>query len=390
MDQNRKLTFIDYIVLIVKYKKLLLITVLLTGVLGYLAVYFFIDEQFDSTSVIIPAKDESLGGISGLLGDLQNLPLGLGGGVSTEEMGMYNTVIYSRTMLEKVIDKFNLIEVFELEKSDPEYLEKAVKILTNNITTTETTDFSYIIEVRAPNPQLSADMNNYLVAELNNKIVQLKMEKSKNNRQFLEDRVNEVKVALAKSEDTLQYYQEKTGMLEAEEQVKEIMGVYGDLETELITKQIEVSILKKLYPNGGPKVDKLQTAVDEYSKKLDKLKREGEGNSLILSLKSIPKKAIEYYRNFRNVEINSKILEFVLPLYEQAKFEEQKDVPILQVVDYAVPPAKKSYPPRTIFTLVMMFAVFIFCFFIILVNENENWQKSEKYVYVKKNILKWK
>jgi len=107
-------------------------------------------------------------------------------------------------------------------------------------------------------------------------------------------------------------------------------------------------------------------------------------------MQSLPQNAIDYYRNFRNVEINATILEFILPLYEQAKFEEQKDVPVLQIVDYAVPPVKKSFPPRLVFTLLITLGAFIICFFFILLRENDNWQNSEKYVYVRKNLLKWK
>ncbi len=390
MNEKNKLRFIDYLVFLVKYKRLILITVFLTGIIGYLTIYFFIDEQFDSKSVIIPAKDEGLGGIGGLLGDLGNLPLGLGDEFSNEEMGMYNTIIYSRTLLEKVIYEFKLIDIYELDKDDPEHMEKAIKILSNNISTIETPNFAYEIEVRSPDPDLSATMNNFIVKEMNNKIVEMKIEKSKNNRIFLEERVAEIKDALSSAEDSLRFYQEKSGMLEAVEQVKEVMGIYGELETELIKKQIEVSILKQIYPSGHPQLEEAELGIKEYSKKIQKLKLEGEDNSLLLSLKSIPEKAVNYFRNFRNVEINSAILQFVLPLYEQAKFEEQKDVPVIQIVDVAVPPAKKSFPPRTIFTLILMFIAFLICFVFILLNENENWQSSDKYKYIRTNLFKWK
>ena len=390
MNEKNKLRFIDYLVFLVKYKRLILITVFLTGIIGYLTIYFFIDEQFDSKSVIIPAKDEGLGGIGGLLGDLGNLPLGLGDEFSNEEMGMYNTIIYSRTLLEKVIYEFKLIDIYELDKDDPEHMEKAIKILSNNISTIETPNFAYEIEVRSPDPDLSATMNNFIVQEMNNKIVEMKIEKSKNNRIFLEERVAEIENSLSLAEDSLRFYQEKSGMLEAVEQVKEVMGIYGELETELIKKQIEVSILKQIYPSGHPQLEEAELGIKEYSKKIQKLKLEGEDNSLLLSLKSIPEKAVNYFRNFRNVEINSAILQFVLPLYEQAKFEEQKDVPVIQIVDVAVPPAKKSFPPRTIFTLILMFIAFLICFVFILLNENENWQSSDKYKYIRTNLFKWK
>ena len=383
------MTFIDYLALIVKHKKIIFLTVFLTGIIGYLGIYFLIDEQFDSKSVIIAAQDEGFGGISDLLGNLQNLPIGLNG-PTNQEMAVYNTVIYSRTMLEKIIKKFHLINVYKIDKSDPEYMETAVKTLANNINTLETPNLAYEIEIRSPRPKLSAEINNYIIQELNDKIVSIKIEKSKNNRLFLEKRVSEIKNELRLSEDTLIYYQQKSGLLEATEQVKEILGVYGQLETDLITKQIEVSILEKLYPRSNPQLEQAQLSVNEYSKKLEILKKEGTKGGMLLSYKSIPKKAIDYYRNLRNVEINSKILEFILPLYEQAKFDEQKDVPVIQVIDSAIPAAKKSYPPRTVFTLLLMFSTFLICFFVILINENENWQKSEKYIFIKQNLFRWK
>lgn len=390
MSNSTKLTFADYLFLIVKHRRFLIVTLFFTAIIGYLTIYFLVDEQFDSTSVIIPAEDQGFAGISGLLGDLKNLPLDIGGGFTNEEMGMYNTIIYSRTLLEKVIDKFNLIDVYDLSLDDPEYMEKALKILRGSISTEETEDMSYVVVVRAPDPELSAEMNNYIIVKMNEKIVELKIEKSKNNREFLAKRVQEVQNNLKLSEDSLMYFQEKTGMLEAEEQTKQMLGAYTELEIALITKQIEKSILEKLYQKNSPQVERLNIEVQEYTKKLNQLKAEGQKNSILLSMQSLPQNAIDYYRNYRNVEINAAILEFILPLYEQAKFEEQKDVPVLQIVDYAVPPVKKSFPPRLVFTLLITFGAFIICFFFILLRENENWQNSEKYAYVRKNLLKWK
>jgi uncharacterized protein involved in exopolysaccharide biosynthesis len=90
------------------------------------------------------------------------------------------------------------------------------------------------------------------------------------------------------------------------------------------------------------------------------------------------------------VEINSAVLEFLVPLYEQAKFQEEKDIPVLQVLDEAIPPTKKSYPPRTIFTLLISFGAFLFAFFSILAYENGNWVRSEKILYVRRNLFRWK
>ena len=139
----------------------------------------------------------------------------------------------------------------------------------------------------------------------------------------------------------------------------------------------------KINPSS-PQFEALSIQVAEYESKLNEIKKKGMPESPLIPYSNIPEAAINYYRILRDIEINNEILKFVLPLYEQARFEEQKDIPVLQVVDYAVPPPKKAYPPRTILTLSIMI------FSIILVKENENWKNEPKYLYIKQNMFRWK
>ena len=275
------------------------------------------------------------------------------------------------------------------------YLNTSTKIegkltLAGNIEAYETDFSAYEIKVRSNSPQLSADITNYIVRLLNEKLIELRTEKSKNNRIFLEDRVAEIRSNLTNSEDSLMQYQEQSGILAAEDQMRGLIETYTKLETELITKQIEQSIIEKLRGKNSPQFETVNMEVIEYEQRLEEMKRKGGPSGLIPALNSLPERVINYFRLLREVEINSAILEFILPLYEQAKIEEKKDIPTLQVIDDAIPPAKKSYPPRTIITLVITFSVFIIAFFFILIRENQNWQQSEEFLFIRKNLFRWK
>jgi len=225
--------------------------------------------------------------------------------------------------------------------------------------------------------------------EKNKKLIQLKTEKSKNNRMFLGDRVEEIRTDLKNSEDSLVIYQEQSGILSAEEQVKGLIETYTNLETQLITKQVEKSILEKIRDKNSPQLETVNLEVKEFENRLEELKKSGGVGGLVPALNSLPKQAINYYRLLREVEINSAILEFILPLYEQAKIEEKKDIPTLQVIDAAIAPVKKSFPPRTVLTLLVSFSVFLITFLFILFRENKNLQDSEKMVFVKNNLFRW-
>ncbi|MDP3830859.1 MAG: hypothetical protein Q8Q47_06290, partial [Ignavibacteriaceae bacterium] len=216
---------------------------------------------------------------------------------------------------------------------------------------------------------------------------ELKTQKSKNNRVFLEERLAEVKLNLKNAEDSMKVFQEQSGMLNAESQIKGIFEVYTSLEAELITKQVQLSIFEKLYDKESPILNRARTELQEYETKIKEIKSKGQPQSILLSKGSIPAKTIEYLRHYRNVEINSAILEFVLPLYEQSKFEEQKDIPILQVVDYAVPAQKKSYPPRTLFALMITVFVFFTSCLVIFLREVISKSNNEKFKFIISNAF---
>jgi len=390
MAEEKKMDLLDYFVILVKWKKFLIALLLPFMIITYLGIYFLVEEQFDASALLVPAEDQSMGGIAGLIGNFgANLPFDIGAG-SSPEMNMYNTIIYSRTNLQNIIDKFDLYKVYKISSEVKDYKKKAIELLSSNISANETELFSYELTVRSNSPQLSADIANYIIKKLDEKLIELKTEKSKNNRIFLEGRVDEIRQDLKNAEDSLMIFQKESGILEPIEQFKGIVNAYTTLETELITKQIQRSILMQLIGENSSQVNNINSEVEEYERKIREIKKSGSPEGMIPALDALPEKGIIYFRLFREIEINSKILEFILPFYEQAKIEEKKDIPTLQIIDYAIPPEKKSYPPRTIITLVITFGVFIMAFFFILIKENQNWQQSEKYLFIRKNLFRWK
>ena len=388
-EEKKNLKLIDYFVLLVKWKHILIPVLLVTMLISYLTIYFFIKEEFEATALIIPSQEQTMGGIAGLLSGIQGLPVDLGGQLGNSEMTIYSTIIYSRTFLNDVIKKFDLIREYEISKSLIDYKELARRQLASYININVNDDYAYEISVRAYTPEKAALMTNYVIEKLNQRIVELKVQKSRENREFLEGRLQDVRNNLKIAEDSLKYFQESSGMLMAEEQVKDILTTYTELESQLVSKQIEKSILEKINPSS-PQLQTVSISVEQFKKKLNQIKSGGLKDSPLISYSSIPEKTMEYFRLFREVEINNEILKFILPLYEQAKFDEQKEVPIFQIVDYAVPPAKKVYPPRTVLTLAITFMTFIFCLFFIIVKENDVWQNESKYIYIRQNLFRWK
>ncbi|PJB00118.1 MAG: hypothetical protein CO128_01425 [Ignavibacteriales bacterium CG_4_9_14_3_um_filter_30_11] len=363
-EGKRGLDIIDYFLIILKWKKFLSFMAVIIFIISYLCIYFFIKPQYDSTALLIPTKQEQLGGFSSLLKNFGNLPIGLGNFGESSSMDRFKTIIYSRTNLDEIINKFNLCEDYDLKS-----VEKAEKELSNNITTEVTKEDAFTITVRAITPIKSSEMVNFIVDKLNTTYVDLNVRKSKDNRIFLESRYNEIKENLRIAEDSLKDYQKKSGVFLAEDQIKATIEEYAKLDANLAQKQIELKVIERMYGKNSPQLNSQKISVEEYSKKINDLKLNNDNTTLLLPLNSLPNKAIIYLRLYRDVKIYESMLEFIIPLYEQAKFEEQKGIPILQVIDYGVPSEKKSYPPRVLFSLIITFILLLLIFFVLIIKE---------------------
>lgn len=64
----------------------------------------------------------------------------------------------------------------------------------------------------------------------------------------------------------------------------------------------------------------------------------------------VPDLGVEYVRRFRDVEIQYKILQFITPLYEQAKVEERRQTPSVIVLDKAYPAERKAKPKASLWS----------------------------------------
>ena len=386
MAEYRGFDILDYLVLIVKWKKFFLITFLISLVVVYLSIFFLIDERYDSTSLIIPAENSDLSGISSLMKSFSKLPVSIPGLSSSEtSTDIYTTIIYSRTFIVGLINKFGLYKEYKAKNMDD-----AVKAVRKVITADETEKGAYEITVRASSAKKAADMVNYIVVKLNSTLIDMNTAKAKENRIFLANRYSEIKNNLFNSEDSLVKFEKASGLIFAEDQAKTTVEAYTKLESEVTSKQIELSILTKIFGENSPQVEQAKIAADEYKNKIENLKKGKDKSDLLLPIDNLPQKAMDYLRYYSEVEINKTLMEFIVPLYEQSKFEEQKSIPYIQVIDKGVAPATKSFPPRVLMTTIITLFILTFSFIIIIIREKIIQTENDKVKFIARNIFHFK
>jgi len=80
----------------------------------------------------------------------------------------------------------------------------------------------------------------------------------------------------------------------------------------------------------------------------------------------VTESGLEYIRRLRDLKYHETVYELLAKEFEIAKLDEAREGSIIQVVDGAVPPDKKSFPPRTLIVIVItIFSFFVAVFWIV-------------------------
>lgn len=388
MADYRGFDILDYFVFIVLKKRFFILLSTTIAVLSYLSIYFLLPPQYDSTAMIVSVDEQGFNPISQIANSLSSIPLsslGVGSLGADERYNLFTTIIYSRTFLEGMIDEFDLMEEYGQES-----LEKTIKQVSSSIEVELSPEMAYIITVRGNSPEKAVVLNNYLLERVNSAVIELNVKKAKENRAFLEQRYSEIQYKLAKAEDSLQFFQQNTNILEVENQIKAIVEAYSKFESELALKEIETTVFEKIYGENSPQAQNSRIALETYRDEFNKIKSGKLDNSLFLSLSSLPKQAKDYVRLFREVEVYNAMVEFIIPLYEQTKFEEVKSIPVLQIIDRPSLPEKKSFPPRTLFTLIITFIIIFTTSQIIFFRDYLNKTENEKLKLIRAELFNFK
>jgi uncharacterized protein involved in exopolysaccharide biosynthesis len=394
-DKEKSKRFEDLIIILIKYKKLIIINVFLVTVAAVVISLTIPNKYTATTSFISPKKKGGLfGDIAGFSSSLKDLSRTLGGrlGTVSEEAYNYLVILQSRTASEKIIQKFNLREIYEIDEAKP--YEDVIKALESFVDFNIAEEGNIVISVTDEVPQRAAEMANYYVEILNEISTELSVTESRSNREFIEKRFIQAQNDIIALEDSMEVFSQKYNVLEMEEQIKAAIEVAAKLKAELEMAKLERDILVRNYGENNPLVIQANLKVNGLENQLTNLKF-GEDKNLRSSLnvfvpfEKVPETGVLYIRLMRNYEIQTKILEFIYPIYEQARIEEQKDIPVVLVVDKAKPPQKKSSPKRSLIVIGAFLISFLFSLGYTLIKESYYSVQldDERYRKIKSGII---
>ncbi|MDI6784419.1 MAG: Wzz/FepE/Etk N-terminal domain-containing protein, partial [bacterium] len=273
--EEKDISLLDYLSPIVKYRRFILwfwvIAVILSVIISLL-----LPKIYSATATIAPPNPGSdsasiLGslGISGGMGNLAAMMLGI-----PSSSDFYIDGLKSRTVADAVIDRFNLMQVYQ-EK----YRIDAIASLANRTEIVKTKGEMISITVEDKDPKRAADIANAYVAELDKLTRQLGMSSAGRMRIFLEKRIAETKRELQTAEDNLKHFSTVNKMVAVDEQTKALVQGAAQIEGQLIAAETELGILRSFSTEDNVRVKLVKAKITELKRQLNQV--EGKNPSRV-------------------------------------------------------------------------------------------------------------
>jgi capsule polysaccharide export protein KpsE/RkpR len=291
-------------------------------------------------------------GLSSLLsggvgGGLNKLKAGLSGATTASDLMM--GILGSRTLVQRVAERCSIAEHYKIRKPSPEQSVRQLK----DMTKLAASDEGIVkISIEANTRGLAAQVANAYVAELDSFLRHSNISRGHNMRVFIERRLAQLDTSLAVARESLRAFQEVNKVASVDDETKAAIDAYAKMKSELSVREAEYEAVRSAAGEGNPYVNNLRREIDASRDELRKLEQgggaSGFGVGFGVSFVRLPGVAAQFARRYQDFKIQEEAYATLYQQYEYAKILEARDTPALTILDYAVPPDRRSFPRRTV------------------------------------------
>ena len=347
--EEEEISLIDILTIIGQQKSLIIGLTLASAILAVI-VSLLMTPVFTARTLVMPPQQQQSSAASSLAS------LGALSGVASSTIGikspddMYVSFMTSESFQKKIIDHFNLMDRYHC----PFVIDCRQSLSQHARIVSDKKSSLIAIEVDDVDPVFAANMANTFVEELGTLLGRLAVTEAQQRRLYFENQIKKTQDDLSLAETQFRNAQHRSGLqlptVEAETGVKTIAEMHG----QIAARELQLQALKSYVTKENNDVKKLITELAAMKMHLLKLER---GSLDTSNPQSIQQEAIQSYRNMK---VQESMLEAFAKQYELAKVDESKEGPLVQVVDPATPPERRSSPKRTQLVLNSALGGFVF------------------------------
>jgi uncharacterized protein involved in exopolysaccharide biosynthesis len=295
------------------------------------AISFLVTPLYTSHTTLIPPQQQQSGAAAALssLGVLGSLA----GGAMKNPIEQYISLLESDTVTDRLIDRFGLMKVYDYDYRDA----TRKKLLKRSTIAAGKKDGLITITVEDSDPKRAAEMASQYVEELRHMTATLAVTEAQQRRVFFQNQMQDAKAKLAEAQAALQKSGFGQGALNSAPQTAAVG--YARLRTELASAQVRLATLQGSLAPEAPEVRQQSTMVAALQDQLRQLETSAGANA----------NGPDYVTKYREFKYEETLFELLAKQYELARVDEAKEGALIQVVDPAKPPERRSYPRRLYF-----------------------------------------
>jgi uncharacterized protein involved in exopolysaccharide biosynthesis len=315
---NDDINLLDLAIIIAKHKKLIIGLPLACAVVAAI-ITLFSPNIYTANTKIIP----------------------VGGSVSRE---IIVSLLKSQQMTDSLIVRFDLQKWYGTNS-----LAKTRTIFSKMAKIDVDKDGLIDIKVEDWNASRAAAMANFFPSKLTSMLKKHALTSASNRRMLLERQLPEARQVVLQAEAGLNAAKQKYEIYADDVHVEELVKKMSEIKGQIAMKEIELFSIGTADPSRN--IDYFKTR-EELSNLWIELSRVSINPDFI---NSIPLKQRDYFKKVGDLEYNRTRYGQLEKQIERARFEEAKDVPVIDVLDRAEVPDLKSRPRRTLIILVSFF-----------------------------------
>ena len=210
------------------------------------------------------------------------------------------------------------------------------------------------VEVDDEDPAFAAKFANAYVDEITRLLGRLAVSEAQARRVFFEQQLKETQEHLVAAELGLRKVQETSGVIVLDKQAEALISGAARVRAQIAEREVALNVMRRTATAQNPDVQRLGAEVAALRIELSRMEStpgSEKSSPLDLPVSKLSEAGIEYVRARRELKIQEMLLEGMIRQYEIAKLDVAKEGPVLQQVDVAVPPDRKSKPVRSLIVL---------------------------------------
>ncbi|WP_206951092.1 GumC family protein [Trinickia acidisoli] len=309
-----------------------------------LVVSLMLPAMYTGQTVLMPPQQQSsassalagLGALAGMAGVVPDIK-------SPDQV--YVGLLKSDTIADRLIDRFKLEQRYDvgLMQAARTKLQERVDIAADS--------HSGFVTIKASDrsPVFAAQLANAYVDELRMMLDRLAVTEAQQRRLFFQQQVDKTKEKLSQAEIALKDAQRSSGVVSLDAQVLGAIRQSADLRAQIASREVELESMRTYATASNPDVQRVLAEIDAMRGQLATL--EG-GDGANASKKSDDAAALATVRAYREVKYQEAQLDAFTKQLELAQLDVAREGPLVQQIDVATPPEKRSAPRRGLIVLV--------------------------------------